>query len=289
MLTSVDRVLLVVRDREAAVQTWRDTFAAEKVRESGSRLLNAHITAVQAGASEFEFLQPAGAGPVADFASSWGEGLFGAGFTTRSLLDMRRHLGSEMVEFKEEDGRLIILGDQTSGMPTVITEERRREPVGGVITHLYEVTNPVADWQDTAALYTRIFGLDPVKYWPIASELYGYEGTLTLFDPPNRLDRIEITQTRDAKAMDRFFQRRGPGLYMCYAETDDVEALAARLRNRGARFAQSEDRPADTGLFIHPSALHGMLMGISRTNYAWVWSGHPELAGQGAAESYRAH
>jgi hypothetical protein len=31
-------------------------------------------------------------------------------------------------------------------------------------------------------------------------------------------------------------------------------------------------------MFIHPSALCGMLMGISRTNEAWKWSGRPELA-----------
>jgi hypothetical protein len=35
-------------------------------------------------------------------------------------------------------------------------------------------------------------------------------------------------------------------------------------------------------MFIHPTALHGVLMGISRTNWAWTWSGHPELAGAGA-------
>jgi catechol 2,3-dioxygenase-like lactoylglutathione lyase family enzyme len=286
MLTSVDRVLVVVRDREAATDTWRDIFGAEKVGEARSRALNSHITTVQAGTSEFDLLEPAGDGPVAEFASRWGEGLFGAGFTTPSLLDAVRHLGSEVVKYAEEKDRIYIAGDQTSGMPTVITEERERTPVGN-IRHLYEVTNPVADWQDTAALYTRIFALDPVRFSPIKSDLYGYEGTLTLFDPPNRLDRIEVTQTWDGKAMDRFFQRRGPGLYMCYVETDDVMGLAERLKARGARFAQSEDRPPETGLFIHPTALHGMLMGVSLTNYAWVWSGRPELAGPGAAAGYR--
>ena len=89
--------------------------------------------------------------------------------------------------------------------------------------------------------------------------------------------------------MDRFYQRRGPGLYMCYVETDDVPGLAARLRERNARFSDSEDRPPEAGLFIHPASLHGMLMGVSATNYAWVWSGRPDLAGDGAATTYRAH
>ena len=197
---------------------------------------------------------------------------------------MARHLGSQEVGYREEGDALFIDDDQAPGMPTMVTQHRERQPVGD-IRCLYEVTNPVADWQDTAAQYTRIFGLDPTRFCHIKSSLYGYEGTLTLFDPPHRLDRIEITQTYGGGAMDRFYQRRGPSLYMCYIEMDDVGLLASRLEARNARFTQSEDRPAEAGLFIHPTALCGMLMGVSRTAYAWAWSGHPELAGEGA-EAY---
>jgi catechol 2,3-dioxygenase-like lactoylglutathione lyase family enzyme len=288
MLTYVDRVQIVVPDPREAVETWRALFGAEFVGESESKVLGARITTVQAGRSEFEFLQPSAPGPVESWANEWRQGLFGAGFSTPSLLDMERHLGSKDVPHTVEGDRIYIPASATDGMPTVITEDVEREPVGH-IRCLYEVTNPVADWQETAAKYTLIFGLDPSRYCHIKSQLYGYEGTLTLFDPPHRLDRIEITQTSGDLAMDRFFNRRGPSLYMCYIETDDVAALALRLRARGARFTDSEDRPPETGLFIHPSALFGMLMGVSRTDYAWVWSGRPELAGEGAAETYRAH
>jgi hypothetical protein len=225
---------------------------------------------------------------VQEWASKWRQGLYGVGFATPDLATIGRHFGSQNVRTVEEGERIFLDDAQTHGMPTVIVPEERREHVGG-IRCLYEVTNPVADWQDTAALYTRIFGLDPTRYSAIESQLYGYRGTLTLFNPPERLDRIEITQTGGDGAMARFYKKRGPSLYMCYVETDDVPALAMRLREAEARFTDSEDRPPETGLFIHPSALFGMLMGVSRTNYAWVWSGHPELAGEGAAETYRAH
>jgi hypothetical protein len=65
---------------------------------------------------------------------------------------------------------------------------------------------------------------------------------------------------------------------MCYVETDDVQAVQRRLQARGARYAGRSDDPNPEGLFIHPTALHGMLMGVSRTNLAWAWSGRPELA-----------
>lgn len=288
MLSYVDRVQLVVADRKAAVEQWKAIFGAEKLSEGGSRFLNSHITTVQAGVSLFEFLEPAGPGLVQDWARKWGQGLYGVGFATPDMAAMKRHFDSQVVRVVEENGNLFLDAGQTHGMPTVIVPEAPREPVGA-IRRIYEVTNPVADWQGAAALYTRIFGLDPTRYSPIESKLYGYRGTLTLFDPPDRLDRVEIAQTWGDTAMDRFYKKRGPSLYMCYVETDDVPALAMRLRAAGARFTDSEDRPPETGLFIHPSALCGMLMGVSRTNYAWVWSGRPELAGEGAAESYRAH
>jgi len=282
MLSYVDRIQLVVPDREDAVRTWQDLFDAEKTGEDGSRFLNAHRTTVRAGATDFEFLEPAGSGPVQEFAGRRGQGLYGAGFCTPDFGAMVRHFSSHEVPFTEEDGRVYLAPDATHGMPAVISPEGLRGR-SGHIHHVYEVTNVVRDWQDTAALYTRIFGLDPTRYSRIKSHNFGYEGTLTLFNPPERLDRIEITQTNADGAMDRFFRRHGQSLYMCYIEADDVPALAERLAARGARYEHS-DRSPEVGLFIHPSALHGMLMGVSRTNFAWAWSGRPELAGEGATE-----
>ncbi len=282
MLSYVDRIQLAVRDRKAAVRTWETVFGATVTDEGGSKVLNAHRTTVQAGDTLFDFLEPAGDGLVQAFAEQWGEGLYGVAFATPDVQAMAKHLDSQRVSFSPEKDALVLSPDATHGMPAMIVPETAREHAGGVITHVYEVTNPVNDWQDTAALYTRIFGLDPTRFSPINSSAYGYTGTLTLFDPPTRLDRVEITQTAGGGAMDRFFQKRGPSLYMCYAETEDVVAFRERLTAAGVRFAGGENQPADAGFFIHPSSLHGMLMGISRTNYAWVWSGRPELAGAGA-------
>ncbi len=281
MLSYVDRVQLVVSDRTETAAKWGRLFGAVVAGEDESPFLSARRTTVQAGDSLVELLEPAGDGPVRDFASRWGTGLYGVGFATGDMLQMARHLDSHEVRFTREGDALFLAVTETDGMPTMIVPERAREPVG-LLRHIYEVTNPVRDWQDTAARYTRTFGLDPTRFSPIKSTLYGYTGTLTLFDPPARLDRVEITQTSGGGAMDRFFQKRGPSLYMCYAETADVQALAERLKANGARFARAEDAPPESGLFIHPSALDGMLMGISRTNYAWAWSGRPELAGEGA-------
>lgn len=277
MFERVDRVLLAVRDRAQAAGTFGDILGAQVVREDDLRHYSAKRTVVQAGESEFELLEPADEGAVADHLDQWGEGIFAAGFSTNDPPGVSRAMADAGLHFVDEGGYVYLEPGETRGMRTVISEATDREPVG-LISHLYEVTNIVDDHREAAAFYARAFGLDESRFHPIPSKRWGYDGTLTLFNPPDRLDRIELTQTTDdTKAMGRFYRKRGQSIYMCYAETPDVGAIRERLEARGARYTPQPEEP-EGGLFIHPTALCGMLMGISRTNLAWRWSGHPELA-----------
>ena len=279
MLTRVDRMQLAVRDRAAAEETFRALFDAEKVRDDTSALLGAARSVMQAGISQFELLQPNGAGVVQDHLERWGEGLITAGFSTPDLSALCRRLSSQSVLWRDEGDQVYIEPSQTPGMRIVLSADAERERVGP-LTWLYEVTNIVDDHKAASAFYADAFGLDATKFSPIASKDYGYKGQLTLFDPPNRLDRIELSQITDPeRAMGRFAQKRGQSIYMCYVETDRVPDVIERLERRGAKHARRKDAHNPEGLFIHPTALHGVLMGVSRTNLAWNWSGHPELAG----------
>lgn len=281
MLERVDRILLAVRDRTEAADTFADILGAEKLREDEVGIYGAKRVVVQAGDSEFELLEPVGDGPVADHLDRWGEGIFAAGFSTNDLPGVSHALADAGLRYSEEDGRLYAEPDQTRGMRTVISQAQARDTVG-LVSYVYEVTNIVDDHEEAAAFYARAFGLDQSRFHYIPSEHWGYIGTLTLFDPPNRLDRIELTQTTDdTKAMGRYYRKRGQSIYMCYAETPDVSPIIERLEARGARYTPQPQEPSG-GLFIHPTALRGMLMGVSRTNLAWRWSGHPGLARVGA-------
>lgn len=75
--------------------------------------------------------------------------------------------------------------------------------------------------------------------------------------------------------MGRFFTKFGPSLYMCYGETDDLPRLRTRLE-AAAPGDWTGGPDNDDGLFVHPKALGGVMLGVSRTRYAWTWSGHPE-------------
>jgi hypothetical protein len=279
MLNRVDRIQIAVPDSASAERTVADVFGAELVRSDTASPIRAKRSTMQAGTSLIELLEPDGAGPVQDFVSKWESGLFGVGFSVDDIDAAAHQVKKSDVRFEQADGQLYLDPGATLGMRTVIGTRHERAPVG-VIKWVYEVTNVVADWLSAADRYARIFALDASKFSPIESKDFGYTGTLTLFDPPERLDRIEIAQITDPNlAMGRFHKRRGDSLYMFFVETDDVGAIENRLKARGARFAaHRRDEAGLAELFIHPSAFLGVLIGVSRTEHAWTWSGDPERA-----------
>jgi hypothetical protein len=280
MLERVDRIQMAVADAAPVARAFRDILGAEPAREDDSDYLNARRTVLALGGSEIELCAPRGAGPVRAYLDRWGPGLLTAGFSVASVAALRAHLIAEDVEFTNEGDQTYIEPTQTVGMRVVLSPAGpRRGP--GLVSHLYEVTNTIeSDWTAAADRYARLFGLDPARFSPIHSDRFGYTGTLALFDPPARLDRIEISQVTDpASAMGRWAAKRGDSLYMCYAETDDVGAIVRRLDRHQARFTPrgGDPRTERDGLWIHPSVLGGLLLGISRTTLAWEWSGRPEL------------
>ncbi len=288
MLKRVDRIQIAVADCNAAERVVAEVFGGELVRRDKAAPLGARRSTMQAGASFVEILEPDGAGAVQDFVSRWGSGLFGAGFSVDDPDAAAHHLAKCGVNFERSAGQLYLDPGSTFGMRTVISQHHERAPVGA-IKWAYEVTNVVGDWKAASDRYARIFGLDAAKFSPIESKEFGYSGTLTLFDPPARLDRVEIAQITDANlAMGRFHQRRGDSLYMFFVETDDVGALEQLLQARGARFAtHRRDEAGLAELFIHPSAFLGVLVGVSRTEHAWTWSGDAERARRAARERAR--
>ena len=285
MLKRVDRVQIAVANSNAAEKVVEEVFAGALVRRDKAAPLAAKRSTMQAGSSLIELLEPDGAGPVQDFVSKWSSGLFAAGFSVDDPDAAAAHLKKCGVNFEQSAGQLHLDPGATFGMRTVISQHHERAPVGA-IKWIYEVTNVVRDWKAASDRYARIFDLDAAKFSPITSKQFGYTGTLTLFDPSARLDRVEISQITDPNlAMGRFHQRRGDSLYMFFVETDDVDALEQRLQARSSRFAaHTRDEAGLAELFIHPSAFLGVLIGVSRTEHAWTWSGDPTRAQRAAKE-----
>jgi len=278
MLRRVDRVQAVVADRQATATAFRRLLDAEVVRDDRLQLLSARRTVLRLGSSEVELLEPDGSGMAAEFLSQTKGGLFAAGFATADIAQLRTHLQGRGVSVAEEGAQLFLSPQQLGlpGLQTAISTDREQAAVG-LVRCLYEVTLLVQDFSSVVNESAATFSLDPAYFVPIRSEEYGYEGALTLFHP-HRLDRIEVITPYDpAKTMGRFFAKRGPSLYMCYCEADDLTAIRNRLREHApGAWTGPGDGTAPDNIFIHPTALGGMMLGVSRTTFAWTWSGHPE-------------
>ena len=282
MLERVDRMLLAVRDRARATDTFTRLLGAQWLRETSSDHLNARGAVLALGESELELWEPSAPGLVSSRIEHHGEGLMFAGYASGALEALAQRIDQRGVGMTRADGRLYLPATSTFGFPMVISALRPQPRVAGPISYFYEATNALStDWRVVAARYADLFGLDASRFSPIASERWGYEGTLTLFDPAVRLDRIELSQTfaNQPGAMRRFVDKRGgDSLYMCFAEAHDLDALRERLLAAGATLTARGGAIAterDT-LHVHPRDLHGMLLGVSRTGFAWTWSGQPE-------------
>jgi hypothetical protein len=276
MLERIDRIWLTARDADATADRWGEVLDAERVAQGPVPELAARRVLVQVGDSEVEFLQPTGDGPVAAHLQTGRGGVFAAGASTKDLSTLEKRLSKRGVASQWVGDRLSV-DDAALGVPGLrfVLAQSRQRPRVGLVNGLYEVTHLTADPAHAARAIADTFGLNAANFVPIRSEQYGYDGSLTLF-APNELHRIETIHPFDrTKTMGRYFDRFGPSLYMCYVETDDVAKLRARLE-RLAPNDWTGSANDNNGLFIHPRALGGVMIGVSRTSYAWTWSGHAD-------------
>ncbi len=282
MLSKIDRVQIAVPDAEAAAKGWIDLLDAEPDGHDRVAGLGASRLRLRVGTGIVEFLEPHGTGVIADAVSARGAHLFAAGASTHDLAGLAARLQSKGVRPHAESGQLFMNEKDTGidGLRLVLSQAETRPRVG-LIDFLYEATILSANRDGLMDHLNDMLGLDPKNYSEITSDQFGYTGTLTLFER-DKLDRLEvITPTREGTTMERYFSKFGQSLYMAFAETPDMRAIEDRAMALGAGF--TVDRPADRDprknadqIWLHPRALGGMMLGLSRPSMAWFWSGHPE-------------
>ena len=276
MLNRIDRVLIAVTNADAVARRWVELLDARIDRTDEVPALAATRVVISVGDAEVEILQPAGPGPVAEHLSAGRGGPFAAGVATDDLDSLRAHFDACGV-VPVDLGEQLYLNATALGIPgldLVVSRHQPRDRVG-LMSNLYEATHLTDDPDGTCSRLAEVFGLAQEQFVPISSDAYGYAGFLTLFDPA-ALHRIETIHPQDAeKTMGRYFGRFGPSMYMCYGETDDLPGLRERLIELAPDdWTGSIDDP--NGLFVHPRALGGVMLGVSRSSYAWTWSGSPD-------------
>ena len=74
---------------------------------------------------------------------------------------------------------------------------------------------------------------------------------------------LEVCAPRGNASLDRFLDRRGPGLHHLCFEVDDLSASLATLKADGVRLIDDEPRLGSRGhhvAFLHPAATGGVLI-----------------------------
>ncbi|PCJ70476.1 MAG: hypothetical protein COA62_07790 [Rhodobiaceae bacterium] len=287
MLSGIDRVQMAVADRKTAAQGWQDLLGAEHVRDDHVACLGAHRSVYQVGRSQVEFLEPDGTGVIEAALSARGRPhLFAAGIATPDFDALVAHLEAigtpHTLEDTPEGSQAHICYQETgeNDLRFVLSKTADRAPVG-LIDHLYEATILEKHFQKMADAVTKLFSLQPDNYSRITSQNFKYDGTLTLFGN-KELDRFEVIHpTSPETTMGRFQTHQGRAFYMCFAETPHILEIENRAKEAGAGITvarpdgRSESEVADQ-LWLHPSALGGVMLGISRPTMAWSWSGKPD-------------
>jgi hypothetical protein len=281
MLTRIDRIQLAVPDIESAVTGWIDLLHAEPAGDDTIECLAARRSRLRLGDGWIELLEPDGEGPVRKAVARRGAHLFSAGAATNDLDAVVAHLRGLGVDPALEGGQAYVDPTPTGiGLRVVLSDDEPLEPVGDA-AFLYEVTLLVDDALGAVERCAELFALDAGAFVPIDSKPYGYSGALTLFDR-DQLARFEMITPSDlGKTMGRYFARLGTSFYMAFAESPALAAIEERALEQGAGFTAEPPVPTRDGsgattVFLHPSALGGMMLGLSRPTQAWQWSGHPE-------------
>jgi hypothetical protein len=283
MLRSIDRIQIATPDAHATAQGWRALLGAEVASTDHVQVLAAKRTTLRLGRRAIELLEPDGAGAIDAALKKRGRAhLFAGGVSCSDLPMTIAHLRAQGVEVAEENGQAFLnpKGALGADCPLVLSGAEDR-PAVGAIDFLYEVTLLTKDAAGVSARFAKLFGLDQENFVPIASDHFDYSGVLTLFSRDD-LHRFEMICPRSNKTtMGRYFERQGDSFYMCFAESRDLLGIERRAQAAGAGLTvdrpagRRADQPADQ-MWVHPPALGGVMLGLSRPTMAWTWSGHPE-------------
>jgi len=95
-----------------------------------------------------------------------------------------------------------------------------------------------------------------------ASELVASQKTNAAMIPVGP-DNLELIAPAGNEGLQKFLDRRGPGLHHICLEVDDLAAALVELRGRGVRLIDETPRRGAHGFlvaFLHPAACGGVLV-----------------------------
>jgi methylmalonyl-CoA/ethylmalonyl-CoA epimerase len=114
-----------------------------------------------------------------------------------------------------------------------------------------ELSVVVRDLDEAIARFTKLFGLRVHKRGE--SKEFGFKNAIL----PTGIGHIELLQPTDpAKAVGRFLDKHGEGVYLVGFDCQDIPGAVAKLRADGVRV----DSPKQDIAWVHPREAHGLFV-----------------------------
>ncbi len=113
----------------------------------------------------------------------------------------------------------------------------------------------VESLDEALALYHRALAMEPCHRGDLAE--YGLCNAVLPAGAGTFVELLQPTSPTSAGA--RFLRRHGEGMYLLIADTDEYDALLARLKDHGVR-ATGEVHAPHRSTFLHPASLNGVFM-----------------------------
>ena len=123
------------------------------------------------------------------------------------------------------------------------------------IDHIGVATKDLAK---TIEMYKEVFELDPVFAEEVAEQkvkVAGFkvgESTIEFLEP-----------TSENSPIAKFLEKKGEGLHHMAIKVNNVEAMLAKLKDKGVRLIDDKPRIGAEGkliAFIHPKSMNGILL-----------------------------
>src|SRR5262245_28129317 len=120
---------------------------------------------------------------------------------------------------------------------------------------IVELTVVVRDLDTAVERYGRLFGL--TVHHRDESKEFGFKNAIL----PTGIGHIDLLQRTDpSKAVGRFLERHGEGVYLVGFECKDVPGSVAHLKKEGARVSH----PKPDLAWVHPQDAHGLFVELRK-------------------------
>jgi hypothetical protein len=280
MLERTDRIALAVRDRRAAADDYARYFETKVVDDVDDALLGAKRMTLQWGRDQLELIEPTGPGPVASYFDQDRRGMYLGGYSLADPAALAAHLEANGIRVHESGAdRYVVLPEDFFGTGLILSKRVERDRVG-LNDELCQISYVVPNCEAALAKYIPLLKLEDKYTRPAKpSAAWGYRNTITSFytKQGERLDAIELLEpTVDPgearqgqsdidplRAVARFLQRSGQGIYLASIVSDRADEIIKRITPNAPINHNSVIMS-----FIHPRFLHGMFLAVT-TFEAW--------------------